>query len=373
MRILFNTVIPVPFVLDVMEEMAKLLSAEMVYVFEKKSLKRRKQWNTAFDGIYLEENKDRTVSFVALLEEKLPDLVLFAHYRSDLTNAGIKWCKKNKVKYVIGPHEIIVPVNYLNPQILYRKGSFLNYLIQELKYFTYKRVTKGASGVITMGNNSVKNISKIYNGPIANIPYSFNMDHLYENNCEKTEELIFLYSGQLIWNRNPVLCIESFAALVKNNPRKKLKLIISGKGTLDQTCRDTIDQLDIADRVEWITEFKDWYDIHTIYGKAHVLLALQTFSTWGLIIQEAMASGMSIISTYDMEGADNLIIHRYNGFLTTLDKRSILRYMQYYIDNEEVLKLHKERNREISRVMDSRYVAKELGDFITSIHHKSIN
>ena len=365
MKILFNTVIPVPFVIEVMEEMSKILGADMVYVFEKKSLKRRKQWNTSFEGIYLSENKkSRKSEFTRILEEQKPNLILFAHYRSDLTDAGIKWCKKNQIKYIIGPHEIIVPINYLNPQYLYRKRSFLNYFIESLKYITYKRVTKNAIGVITMGNNSVRNISKIYDGPIANIPYSFNMDHLFENNCKDSDELIFLYSGQLIWNRNPILCIESFAALVEKNPNQKLKLIVSGKGDLDKECRDTIKQLGIEDKVEWITEFKDWYDIHSIYGKAHVLLALQTFSTWGLIIQEAMASGMAIISTYDVEGADNLILHRYNGFLTTLNKHTILRYMQQYLDDKDVLKLHRERNRKISKVIDSREVAKEMADFI---------
>lgn len=367
MKILFNTVIPVPFVTDIMDAMKTQYGVDLVYVFEKKELERRKHWNTTHEGYVLSANKKtRGKEFGDILDKERPDLVIYAHYRSQITNYGIKWCKKQDVPYFIGPHEIIVPINYLNPQKLYRERSILNYIIEELKYIRYKKVTAGAAGVITIGRSSLRKISKVYKGPISNIPYCFNMSHLDDNYCVYQEELIFLYSGQLIWNRNPLLAIDCFCDLRDRNPGQKMKMIVSGKGPLEEQCKDLIKKREAESQIEWITEFKDWYDIHTIYGKAHVLLVLQKFSTWGLIIQEALASSMAVITSCDVESSNDLVLHNYNGFVTTLNKQSILRYMQKYLDDQNLLHNHRARAKEVSRSVDSRELVSELYGFLIS-------
>jgi glycosyltransferase involved in cell wall biosynthesis len=348
-KIICLTNIPAVFFSEIILETGKKLESEVVFIFEEKSHEDRNHWKADYKGHFLNGSKN-VKNFTAILEKEKPDIILFTRYSSFFTYIGKRWCIKNKVDFFIGPHEIISPHS--------------NGFLLKIKHFLYKKISQEASGNITMGNNSMRALSKVTENPLISVPYSFDLGVLTKHPMPQTPHLTFLYSGRLVPFRNPLLTIEVFSTLVKNNSDKEIRLIMSGQGELYNACIAKIESEKIAHLVTWLNDFKDWYDILSIYRQANVLLSLQHYGTWGLIIQEAMAAGMAVISTNTIESADNLIIHGHNGFLTTLNKEMIEDYAQQYIDNPKLIAKHGERNREISSVVDISQTSKNLADFL---------
>lgn len=343
-KILCLTTMPTPFAVEIFEKVSTILNYELILVFKEKNIRGRESWLSKHKGYFLENNKE--VHFTNLLIEIKPDIVFVSFVRSKITSLAKKWCLSNKVAFYLGPHERLTPYNVSKPNSFYR-NTVLSSLILSIKFFLYKRMAKGVNGIATIGYDALSAVGKYYKGPVINIPYTFSMDHLIRHQRPSTGEITFLFSGRLSWYRNPLQCIDVFADLVENNKNKKLKLIISGKGDLENECRLLIKTRNIEDKVEWIVDFKDWYDIHSIYEKAHVVLILQHYSNWGLITQEAMASGMGIIGAGEVGSLNDFIISHYNGYITNLSQPNILKAMQSYVDDPNLIDIHGKRNREI--------------------------
>ena len=162
-------------------------------------------------------------------------------------------------------------------------------------------------------------------------------------------EINFLYCGRLVEFRNPIFVIKIFEQVLKKNKSNKiLKLFISGEGPLENECKQLISDLNIANNIVWMEKVNSWDEIPKIYNKIDILLALQNYSGWGMIIPEAMASGKAIISTNKMESSDTFIINGYNGFLVDINnKNEIESSILFYVDNFDKIYLHGMRSRQI--------------------------
>jgi glycosyltransferase involved in cell wall biosynthesis len=314
-------------------------SVELQPVCEKSPPSFRQHWGNAEWGILLGPEQPKK-KFSDLLDQLAPDGIVFTQYNSPITRAGLRWCSQHQVPFLLGPHEIIRPRSFYSD------------------WWRYSRYWKIANAslcraVITMGNESKRLLARGYKGQIFDIPYSFDHSHLFKMSPPSLDEgLIFLYSGRLFEFRNPLKAIRAFATIHHRNPSRKIRLIMSGEGPLLQACEQEIERLGIRDAVTWMNDFQDWYSIHEIYRSAHVLLALQHYGTWGIIIQEAMAAGLGIVATSTIQAADSLIINGYNGYLVTLNDDDILAAMQRYVDGGETCLVHGQRSKEIVRSVD---------------------
>lgn len=352
-NILYLTSMPSPFQDDFLDACVKELGnnyAIKVY-YTRESNPERAHWGESRYGepiFHFKKNE-----YYKFLSNSNPSIIVFTQFTGKIFEWGRKWCDKNNIPYFIGPAEIMA----------LSKRSFLkNILIK--RYL--KSVLKSARGIMVMGNSAVRYIQEIYSGPVANIPYSFDLSRLlsFPQLPLKNNPITFLYSGRLVEFRNPLKCIRMFGELVRMYPDKKLKFIISGTGPLMDACLQEIEKQNIKEKVEWIIDFKDWYDIQNLYKKAHILLSLQHYSTWGLITQEAMAAGMTTISSYTIFSADQLIVDNYNGFLVPTSEEIILKKMQYYVEHPESINLHGKRSREMVKTIDCTQSAKNFCDMI---------
>jgi len=363
MKIIYVTIVPVPFAVEIFQHAARALNAELVLVFHDSIRKEREHWNTSYEGHYLQD--DKAADLVSFLAEQKADMVFFSSIRNKITNTGIKWCVKNNTDYFLGPHENITPNHVKNPAS-YKRPDIVKAAAMTAKFHLYKKASEKAKGIVVMGHKAITNIGKFYKGPMISLPYSFDITTLLKQTKPSLEVVTFLFSGKLTWYRHPLLCIECFADLADANPNKKMKLIVSGQGELEQDCRDLIKSRGIEDKVEWIQGFSSWYDILRIYEQAHIALILQDFSNWGLITQEAMSAGMTFIGAGEVGSLDELVINNYNGFLTNLSKKNVLFYMQKYIDQPELITIQGKRNRDIAPHISVDYLGKELASFIKS-------
>lgn len=85
--------------------------------------------------------------------------------------------------------------------------------------------------------------------------------------------------------------------------------------------------------------FKNKNDINDYYKIADVLVFTSKGDTWGLVINEAMAFGLPIISSNKSIAATQLIKNGENGFLVDVgDYDSINKYLKTLLNNEKMCK-----------------------------------
>jgi glycosyltransferase involved in cell wall biosynthesis len=94
--------------------------------------------------------------------------------------------------------------------------------------------------------------------------------------------------------------------------RPHLKLRVLGDGPLLPSIQSQLKSC--ADRVEYLG-FKDWNELPSAYATADVLCAPSRHDGWGLIVPEALAAGLPVISTTSTGAAVEFIKTDWNGWL----------------------------------------------------------
>lgn len=355
LNVLYVTPIPTPFQIELVEYCNSISGkGHISLIFLNESTQSRSHWNAKETGLTLPRNKLR--SFYMILKEKKPDLVIFGKYRSSLVLILIYRKLRYGSKFVLGPFEILQPTNKL---------------VMTLKRFLFRLLAFYSDGVLAVGKTAVEFYESLYDGSIVNIPYTFNLSELIaKKRVIKIDDgsLTFLFSGRLEAFRNPLGAIKSINTISGLYPELNLKLIISGQGSLYQECLDLITSFDLERKIIWKNDFENWYDIHNIYFDADILLAVQNYSGWGIIIQEAMAARMGIIASKRMMSAKDLIENDVNGFLINPNNENeILEAMKRYIDDPKLISDHGLKNKSLIKEMDVSVIAKRLNDFIRNL------
>jgi glycosyltransferase involved in cell wall biosynthesis len=280
--------------------------------------------------------------------ELKPNLIFISNYKSFYNFILILYCIYFKKKYLLGPHEILKNTNQVSIKFIF-------------KLLYYRTLSIYSSATITMGKYSKRLFSLFSNKYIYDIPYPVTLSRFKV--CEKDKnEFNLLFCGRLVDFRRPDLVIDCFNIfLKKTNYSKNIKLFISGSGPLTDKCKNQIVQYNIQDHIIWLDEVTSWSEIPKVYNKIHILLSLQDYSGWGMIIPEAMASGVGIICTNTMESGNSLIINEYNGYL--VDPNDIITASEklfFYFNNRDVLRIHSMRSIEIIKTVSVDKIADDM-------------
>lgn len=142
-------------------------------------------------------------------------------------------------------------------------------------------------------------------------------------------------------------------------------MIISGKGSLYNDIIKLIEDLDLTNDVKWINNFSKWEEIHEIYKKAHILLCLQDYGGWGVIVQEAMAAGLIVVGSSGVDAVDQLIIDGYNGIYANLkDPNNIIDSIIDIANNPQLFNHIRINARNSIECNDVKFYAKKLSRFL---------
>jgi glycosyltransferase involved in cell wall biosynthesis len=127
----------------------------------------------------------------------------------------------------------------------------------------------------------------------------------------RPERRRFLYSGRLIAVKRVDLLVAAFAAVADVMP--DWDLVIAGGGPLEARLKDAV-PAHLHDRVKF-TGFMQMSDVRSCYRVSDVLVHPSEFEPWALVINEAVAAGMAVITTYVTGAAVELVRHNVNGML----------------------------------------------------------
>jgi glycosyltransferase involved in cell wall biosynthesis len=121
-----------------------------------------------------------------------------------------------------------------------------------------------------------------------------------------------VFSGRLATVKRPDLLIDAFAAIAARRPQWDLLLI--GDGPLRQSLQSRL-PADLSPRVTWTGFLDDQATVSALYRLSDVLVLPSDYEPWALVINEAAAAGLAIVSSSVVGAAAELLRDGLNGRL----------------------------------------------------------
>ena len=118
------------------------------------------------------------------------------------------------------------------------------------------------------------------------------------------DALVFLFAGKLMDKKRPVDAVRALAQVRRSG--RKLHLLIVGEGELKEACMSAARELDVPVS---FGGFLNQTRMPEAYAAADVLVLPSAYQeTWGLVVNEAMASGLPAIVSDKVGCAPDLIV-----------------------------------------------------------------
>jgi glycosyltransferase involved in cell wall biosynthesis len=141
----------------------------------------------------------------------------------------------------------------------------------------------------------------------------------------KENEVVFVFAGKFIIKKNPLFLIDAFAEL--SNELNNLRLVLVGDGILKTEIQKKVNGLNpsIANRID-IMSFQDQSQMKVIYRLADVFIlpSKGPEETWGLSVNEALASGIPVLVSSKCGCAYDLVVEGVNGYTFESDNKTDL-------------------------------------------------
>lgn len=145
----------------------------------------------------------------------------------------------------------------------------------------------------------------------VNLPYFSDLSRFRKQpRAVRAEERVVLYSGILNSRKGVLGLAEGFKAAAQTHPN--LRLIILGSGPLEQQMREVLKP--VAAQVSW-EGFREWHELPAFYARADALCLPTRHDGWAMVVPEALAAGLPVITTVDAGAALELVTHEVNGWL----------------------------------------------------------
>lgn len=122
----------------------------------------------------------------------------------------------------------------------------------------------------------------------------------------------FLFAGRLASEKNVAGLLRSFTKYCATGG--SWSLVLAGDGALRHELSEQVQTARIAERVQFVG-LKDSRELATFYAFARCFVLPSVLEPWGLVVNEAMASGLPVIVSNRCGCVDDLVEHGANGFM----------------------------------------------------------
>jgi len=101
----------------------------------------------------------------------------------------------------------------------------------------------------------------------------------------KPDELVFLFVGQLVWQKNLKTLVNSLAIL--RNMGMGFKMLFAGMGYAAEDLKKMVEDLNLADRVRFLGTVYDRAYLRSVFCRADLLLFPSLYDTASIVVREA--------------------------------------------------------------------------------------
>lgn len=177
---------------------------------------------------------------------------------------------------------------------------------------------------------------------------------------------LLLTVGRLGKEKNLEFMLQSFFILLRKSSMD-LRLMIVGAGPEERFLRDYAENLGMIDRVIF-TGMVNPEQIPHYYAAADLFLMTSTTETFGLVMIEALASGLPVIAV-KANGSQDLIHHGVNGLLTIEDAEKFAEAIQTLLEDQA---LHHKISKK-AREFANHYSIKNLTNQLIMFYEEEID
>jgi glycosyltransferase involved in cell wall biosynthesis len=126
--------------------------------------------------------------------------------------------------------------------------------------------------------------------------------------------VFFLFVGRFIWEKNLPRLIDAYARYRAVTGEDSWPLLLSGAGPLEEDLRKRVCAAGLAPFVRYLG-FTEYRQLPLYYGLAGALIISSVSETWGLVVNEAMASGLPVLVSSRCGCAPDLVRDGENGYV----------------------------------------------------------
>lgn len=170
----------------------------------------------------------------------------------------------------------------------------------------------------------------------------------------------FLMSGQLIRRNNIVGMVDAFERLSQSHPGQ-FRFIVAARGPEEHRIIKLMSSNEAFSRaVSFDRDYDTWNDRLRPFANADVLLAPYLHGGWTLVVPEAMAAGMPVISTRKVGAARYFVRPEVNGLNVQTSGTSIHAAMVRFVEDLPAIRRMGDAARQAAHEGDAPFIAQRF-------------
>lgn len=227
---------------------------------------------------------------------------------------------------------------------------------------------KRAAGIAGVGSHAVAAYRGLLGDTaercvLRNIPYhcQINDFRAASEQRQPSEEVRFLYCGQLIHRKGVDLLIQAFSRLAADGA--PVTLTLAGEGPLRSELLARLTP-SVAERVTF-TGFQDVRDLPQVFAQSDVFVLPSRHDGWGVVVNQAVAARMPVITTTAVGAANDLVEEAGNGFRIAPDDVDALEgAMRRFVNDRSLIERFREHSARIAERISLEQAADDWYEFL---------
>lgn len=177
-------------------------------------------------------------------------------------------------------------------------------------------LAKRADGFIVLGRSGARYIQSLGTDPrkIFRVPYTTDVKRFAAAPLTRPGEAArrLLYVGQLIERKGLLPFLRALAKWASAHPNRNIEFAIAGDGPLrNQIARESIPSNLKLNLLEHIA----YADLPHTYAAAGIFVFPTLADTWGVVVNEALASGLPVLGSMYSQAVEELVEDGHNGWI----------------------------------------------------------
>src|SRR5579875_1695174 len=191
-----------------------------------------------------------------------------------------------------------------------------------LRNLVRKQLPKYADAFVTLGASGKRFLSGIGARPdqIFCIPFTADVSRFAGNGLERSPQQAFrlLYSGQLVERKGLLPFLNELSRWAAANSHREIEFVFAGDGPLRRNLEHAVVPSNL--KLTFLGNVP-YPNLPALYADAGIFV-LPTFAdTWGVVVNEAMASGLPVLGSPYAQAVDELVKDGENGWILRPDRK----------------------------------------------------